>query len=183
VAVSNNSTNMQSLTEAMEQVCEKSDDIATIVKTIDDIAFQTNILALNAAIEAARAGAAGKGFSVVADEVRSLAAKSAEAARTADEIIKSALAVTKDSAVYVEETSSSLQDVISLTSEMVKHANEIQEQCAKQLTLVEEASSSSAAVLSVVQSNSAASEESAAASEELSAQAETLNRLMNSFKV
>lgn len=182
-AISTNNTNMQALVSAMDEVSTKSQELVALVKAIDDIAFQTNILALNAAIEAARAGAAGKGFAVVADEVRSLAAKVAESASSAGAIINETIEVVNNSVGLVNETSASLQKVITLNSEMLQRADQIQERCKSQSQLVDEIGDNASRVAAVVQSNSAAAEESAAASEELSAQAQSLNMLMKQFNI
>lgn len=182
-AISANDEKMKSLMESMDLAIKKSAEIVGIVKTIDDIAFQTNILALNAAIEAARAGTAGKGFSVVADEVRVLAERVADSARIAADSINETSEVIKNSAILADETSAALREIASLNKEMLEHADEIQNKCKLQVDLVDDVNENTSTVSIVIQSNSAAAEESAAASEELSAQAEALNQLMGEFSL
>lgn len=174
---------MNRLTEAMESISGNSGEIKNIIKTIEDIAFQTNILALNAAVEAARAGSAGKGFSVVADEVRNLAGKTSEAVRVTTSLIENTVeAVDNGSAVTGEtvEAMKSLSGYIVKAKSIMEHAAEIG---ISQSQMVNEINSDIAQISQVVQSNSATAEQSAAASEELSGQAGNLSQLINKFNL
>ena len=166
---------------AMDEISATSKDIGKVIKTIDDIAFQTNILALNAAVEAARAGAAGKGFAVVADEVRNLSQKSAEAAKNTTALIESSIEAVEKGTQLVSKTSSGFVEVAAKTSEVVGLVDAISSQAQEQAAAISQVSIGIEQVSSVVQMNSATSEESAAASEELSSQAEVLKSLVGQF--
>ena len=174
---------MKQLTEAMSDIAVSSSQIASIIKVIEDIGFQTNILALNAAIEAARAGSAGKGFAVVADEVRTLAAKSAEAAKQTSQLIQSSVnAVTKGTEMTAK-TANILQDVGIKASNVIENFNNIERATAEQAKAIEEVRIGLSQVSAVVQTNAATAEENSATSEEMSAQADTLRKEVDKFKL
>ena len=181
--VSNSDKQMQQMKAAMENINEKSGEISKIIKTIDDIAFQTNILALNAAIEAARAGVAGKGFAVVADEVGNLAQKSANAAKDTTMLIEETLQAVEQGTVLADSTAESLQRVVSGAGKVNDLVNQIAEASVEQSRAVEQVSVGIDQISSVVQSNTATAEESAAASEELSGQANILSDLVRRFQL
>lgn len=174
---------MQEMLQAMQEISNKSDKIANIIKTIDDIAFQTNILALNAAVEAARAGNAGKGFAVVADEVRNLASKSSEAAKNTTDLIQGSLDAVKNGTLIATETASKLQVVVENATHIIETVSEIEKASLRQASEVEQISNAIDQISSVVQTNSATAEESAAASEELSGQANLLKQLVAQFQL
>ena len=180
-AVSESNDKMNELSLAMQDITEKSNEISKIIKTIDDIAFQTNILSLNAAIEAARAGAAGKGFAVVADEVGNLAQKSAKAAQNTGELIAEAIDAIAKGAKISDETAVSLQNVSERTTTINRIIKDIAAASESESEGITQISVGMDQISSVVQSNTATAEESAAASEELSGQAQILNDLMSKF--
>lgn len=172
---------MQELLSAMDEITDTSSQIGNIIKTIEDIAFQTNILALNAAVEAARAGSAGKGFAVVADEVRNLASKSAEAAKNTTGLIESSLHSVQEGAKFAHVTAESLENVVTGTKEIIAAISEISQKTDIQSVSLEEVNSGIEQISNVVQTNAATAEESAATSQELSAQAQLLKEQIARF--
>ncbi|MEF9852821.1 MAG: methyl-accepting chemotaxis protein [Hydrogenoanaerobacterium sp.] len=181
--VSESNRKMQELVSAMSEISKSSQEIGKVIKTIEDIAFQTNILALNAAVEAARAGAAGKGFAVVADEVRNLASKSAEAAKGTTALIEGSVKAVQNGTRLVDDTAKSLASVMSGTQEVSELVDKISTASNEQANSVAQVTQGIDQISAVVQTNSATAEESAAASEELSGQAAMLKQLVSKFRL
>lgn len=174
---------MQQLTEATRNIDRSSTQIGTIIKTIEDIAFQTNILSLNASIEAAHAGDAGKGFSVVADEVRDLAAKSTEAAKNTGSLIGRSIEDVKTGTESTQDAVSAMQVIHDCIQSIKALMDEIAAASVQQSEMIASVEKGIKEISGVVQTNSAAAEKSAAVSEELSTQAKTLNSLLGQFRI
>lgn len=174
---------MERLAEAMERIRASSDQTAKIVRTIDEIAFQTNLLALNAAVEAARAGEAGRGFAVVAEEVRSLAMRSAEAARTTSELIETAVSSARDGAKLSGEVAVRLEEIATRADQVHSVVAEITSSTSQQSRGIAQITTAVDQVNAVTQTAAANSEESASASEELSSQALVMKSLVHAFEL
>ncbi len=172
---------MNHMLDAMKDITDNADQISNIIKTIEDIAFQTNILALNAAIEAARAGEAGKGFAVVADEVRNLASKSAEASQNTSALIGKTMEAVENGSQIANQTAESLGTVVRNIGEIVTAIDDISANSLNQAEAVNQVTAGVDQLSSVTQNNSASSEQSAAAAEELAGQASTMKQLIERF--
>lgn len=179
----NGNDQMKEMLKAMEEINESSTSISKIIKVIDDIAFQTNILALNAAVEAARAGQHGKGFAVVAEEVRNLAARSANAAKETTDMIEGSIKKVEDGTKIAKGTADALVNIVSGVDKVAVLVEDIAQASNEQASGIAQINQGIIQVSQVVQSNSATSEESAAASEELTSQAILLKEMVGKFKL
>jgi hypothetical protein len=181
--VSKTNASLADMVTAMSEIAESSRKVEHIIKTVDEIAFQTNILALNAAVEAARAGEAGAGFAVVADEVRRLAQRSADAAGTTASLIEGALAASRTGAQRVEDVSSSVSEITSTVMSVRALVDEVSAASAQQRQGLGQISDALTQIERVAQSTAASAEENAAASEQLHAQTQMTTGLVNRLDV
>ncbi len=174
---------MNELREAIEEISKCSEQIVTIINTIEDIASETNLLSLNAAIEAARAGEAGRGFAVVADQVKNLAEESAVAAGRTTKLIETTIAAVEKGRVIADETAADMNDVMLNAKASTEKMNGIAELLSDEVARIEEINANVNAISEVVNNNSATSQETAAISQEQMAQVETMAQMVDQFVI
>lgn len=181
--IMDNSTQMEAVTMAIAQIRQTSKDITGIVKEIEDIAFQTNLLSLNAAVEAARAGDAGRGFSVVAEEIRKLATKTTDASKITAQLIQKSTKSVEEGSALIDASEQSLKHIVDGARDVASKIEQISQSNIQQANFFIQIRQSIEQISDIVQGNSATSEESAAASEELAAQAQILRELVSRFEL
>ncbi len=174
---------MKEMLQSMSAINEAAENIATILKAIDDIAFQTNLLALNAAVEASRAGEFGKGFAVVADEVRNLASKSQVASKESNEFIYDTFEKIRDGEKAAKNTAASLKQIVKDIEDVSAYVSDIAVESKNQAESLSQISLGVTDISGVVQNNTAISEESASTAQQLNSQAETMNQITNIYKI
>ena len=174
---------MEQMIDAMQDIYVANHSVANVIKVIEEIAFQTNMLALNAAVEAAHAGQHGKGFAVVAEEVRSLAARSAKAAKETADLIAGSVTKTENGAKIADQTAAALSEIVTLVTKSSELANNIAVAAHEQSQGIDQVSQGLHQIDQITQENSANAEHGAAAAEELSAQAAQMQHLLEKFKL